>query len=532
MTRSPKMIARPLSRRGLIRAGGSLVLATPLFAPAISRAADRPLITNGLQSGDATGDSGMVWARVNQPSRVRVEFSTTESFKSVLGSVFADALPESDLTMKLGMQGLPAGQSIFYRVTPRNHADPSILGQAAVGHFRTAPADNRTVSFVWSGDTCGQGRGINKDWGGMKVYATMLKHQPDFFIHSGDTIYAEGIIPAEVKLKDGTTWKNQVTEEKSKVAETLADFRGAYRYNLLDKNVQAFNAQVPMFVQWDDHEVTNNWWPEEPLTRAEHLRKKYTEKFALPLVARSHRAFHEYMPIRDNPFEPNRVYRKIAYGPNVDVFMLDMRSSRGPNGENKQTTYGPEAYFLGPVQMAWLKKELTASKAIWKVIAADMPISLYVQYDEDRKFGTEAISQLDHGVPLGRELEIADLLGFMKREKIRNTVWLTADVHYTAAHKYDPSKAKFQNFDPFWEFVSGPIHAGTFGPNELDMTFGPQLMYVKAPSKEQGRNLPPSDGMQFFGHVKVDGKTKQMTVTLRDVADQALWSTTIDPARG
>ena len=120
----------------------------------------------------------------------------------------------------------------------------------------------------------------------------------------------------------------------------------------------------------------------------------------------------------------------------------------------------------------------------------------------------------------------------MKREKIRNTVWLTADVHYTAAHKYDPSKAKFQNFDPFWEFVSGPIHAGTFGPNELDMTFGPQLMYVKAPSKEQGRNLPPSDGMQFFGHVKVDGKTKQMTVTLRDVADQALWSTTIDPARG
>ena len=24
-----------------------------------------------------------------------------------------------------------------------------------------------------------------------------------------------------------------------------------------------------------------------------------------------------------------------------------------------------------------------------------------------------------------------------------------------------------------WEFVSGPIHAGTFGPNELDDTFGP-----------------------------------------------------------
>ena len=83
----------------------------------------------------------------------------------------------------------------------------------------------------------------------------------------------------------------------------------------------------------------------------------------------------------------------------------------------------------------------------------------------------------------------------------------------------------------FWELVSGPIHAGTFGPNDLDGTFGPQLIYVKAPSKEQGQNLPPSMGLQFFGHVKVDGKTEQLTVTLRDLADTALWSRTLDPLR-
>ena len=38
----------------------------------------------------------------------------------------------------------------------------------------------------------------------------------------------------------------------------------------------------------------------------------------------------------------------------------------------------------------------------------------------------------------GRELEIADLLRFIKIAGITNTVWLTADVHYTAAHYYDP----------------------------------------------------------------------------------------------
>ena len=276
----------------------------------------------------------------------------------------------------------------------------------------------------------------------------------------------------EQKLPNGEMWKNIVTEEKSKVAETLAEFRGNYKYNLLDKNVRAFNAEVPMFSQWDDHEVTNNWWPGEPLTRAEHQRKRYVEKNALLLAARASRAFHEYMPIRASIVEPGRVYRRISYGPLLDIWMLDMRSYRGPNGEGKEERYGPDAYFLGPAQLAWLKRGLLDSRATWKVIAADMPIGLIVQYDGDRKWGVEAVAQGD-GPPLGRELEIADLLSFIKHAGIRNTVWLTADVHYTAAHYYDPNKAVFQDFEPFWEFVSGPIHAGTFGPNQLDNTFGP-----------------------------------------------------------
>ena len=78
-----------------------------------------------------------------------------------------------------------------------------------------------------------------------------------------------------------------------------------------------------------------------------------------------------------------------------------------------------------------------------------------------------------NGPALGRELETARLLSRIKAAGLRNVVWLTADVHYTAAHYYNPEKAQFQDFEPFWEFVSGPLHAGTFGPNALDMTFGP-----------------------------------------------------------
>jgi len=522
-----------VNRRRLLATLGSsaaLFAAGGIARPFVSRAADRPVVTHGVQSGDVSGSSGMVWARADRPSRMLVEASTTESFATIRSIGFAHALPESDFTAKTLIEGLPAGQDVFYRVRFQDLASPTIVGEPAVGRFRTAPADRRSISFVWSGDTAGQGWGIDEARGGMRTYATMLRNRPDFFIHNGDTIYADGPLAPQQKLPNGELWKNLVTEDKSKVAETLAEFRGNYKYNLLDKNLRAFNAEVPIFSQWDDHEVTNNWWPGEPLTRAEHQRKKYVEKNALLLAARASRAFHEYMPMRDSIVEPGRVYRKISYGPLLDIWMLDMRSYRGPNGEGREERYGPDAYFLGPAQVAWLKRGLLESRATWKVIAADMPIGLIVQYDGDRKWGVEAVAQGD-GPPLGRELEIADLLSFIKHAGVRNTLWLTADVHYTAAHFYDPNKAVFQDFEPFWEFVSGPIHAGTFGPNQLDSTFGPQLRYIKAPSKEQGQNLPPSEGLQFFGHVAIDGATEAMTVTLKDVEDRALWSTKLEPSR-
>jgi alkaline phosphatase D len=109
-------------------------------------------------------------------------------------------------------------------------------------------------------------------------------------------------------------------------------------------------------------------------------------------------------------------------------------------------------------------------------------------------------------------------------------VWLTADVHYAAAHFYNPDKAQFQDFTPFWEFVAGPLHAGTGSQNELDNTFGPEVKFVKA--APSGVILSPSDNMQFFGHVRIDGASGQMTVTLRDRTDAALWSTTLDPKHG
>lgn len=498
---------------------GTAAMGATLAMPSISRAQSRPVLTHGIQSGDVAHDGAVIWARADRESKMMVEWSTTESFAQAHALPGLDVGVPSDFTGKMALTGLPSDQDIYYRVVMDNLAD-NTASEPLIGKFRTAPNALRDVSFVWSGDTAGQGWGIDEDRGGMTAYATMLAHRPDFFLHSGDTVYADGPLQAEVELADGTMWKNIVTEEKSKVAETLKEFRGQHLYNLMDKNVRAMNAEVPIIAQWDDHEVMNNWYPQEVLA-ADNGR--YTETSVKLLAARAHHAFHEMMPTRQIMDEPNRVYRKVSYGPLLDVFVLDMRTYRGPNTANTEAEATP---FLGAEQLAWFKREMLNSTATWKVIASDMPIGLMVRDGDNMENSSNG-----DGPVLGREHDIAAILRFIKTAEVRNTLWLTADVHYTAAHHYSPENAVFQDFEPFWEFVSGPLHAGTFGPNDLDNTFGPEVRFVKAPEPGQA-NLPPSDGMQFFGQVDINAQTRVLTVSLMDSADVKLWSVDLEPVLG
>jgi alkaline phosphatase D len=503
-------------RRSFLRAAalGGLTAALPLgtatpvrTAPGLLRA-DRPVLTHGVQSGDVVRGSGLVWTRADRPSRMVVEVSDEPGFAHVRRVVGPVLTPDTDFTGSVRVLG--GGRTVHYRVTAED-LDGRTASEPVTGSFRTPPARSEAVRFVWSGDVVGQGWGINPDLGGMTIFRAMAERDPDFFLHSGDTVYADGPLTETVALPDGRTWRNLVTPEKRKVAETLAEFRGQYAYNLLDENLRAFAAAVPQVNQWDDHEVTNNWYPGEVLAD-----DRYTEKRVDVLAGRAFQAYHEWVPLDPRRTVDGRVRRRLPYGAHAELFVLDMRTYRDANGANT----GAQGRILGARQARWLVDALASSQATWKFVASDMPIGVHVPDGS----AWEAVANGAAGPPSGREGEIAWVQSELRRRGVRNVVWLTADVHYTAAYHYAPERAGFTEFDPFWEFVSGPLHAGAFGPNPLDPTFGPQAVFEQAPPTP---NTSPADGFQHFGEVEIapDGTLR---VALRGQDGRELWATSLE----
>ncbi|MGH8881748.1 MAG: alkaline phosphatase D family protein, partial [Stackebrandtia sp.] len=165
---------------------------------------------------------------------------------------------------------------------------------------------------------------------------------------------------------------------------------------------------------------------------------------------------------------------------------------------------------------------LAGSRATWKVVASDMPLGLVVA---DGPL-IEAVANRQPGAPLAREAEIAWVLGELNRRGVEDVVWITTDVHYTAAHHYAPEHAGFRDFRPFWEFVSGPLNAGGFGAVPLDPTFGPETRFLRVPPRA---GASPLEGFQNFGEMNIDAATRELRVDLRDSSGESLWSVTLSP---
>jgi len=473
-----------LKRREFLR----LAAASPLlFLPQPSRAEPLP------NRWCVVGDVGTTSARVAFSGYPALEVAAhVRSLQTRLETV-KPSLLTGGAVHQFDLNALPPDAQVEIRA-----------GSQVMARFQTPSVEeNKRVRFLWGGDVVGQGWGIGRGEQSMITFASMRAEAPHFFIHCGDSIYADDPVAPKKTMLNGSVWSSLVTPSKMKAATSLADFRGHYSYNFLDRHYRDFFREVPVIAQWDDHEVLNNWSPSRHGS----------------LAAPALRAFLDYWPVR--AVKGQGLYRKISYGPNLDLFVLDLRSFRGPNSENRQVVPGPESKMMGRAQLDWLKQGLVRSKATWKIVAGEMPLSTY-----SPRFGLDNWAN-GPGPPLGREHELKELFQHLKRHNVGSVVWLSADVHYAMAIRYEPKRAVFQNFNPFWEFIAGPLHAGTFSPQgDLDPTFGAVEEFCSVP-RSLNPNRPPSDGLQFYG--RVDVEKKRLTVTLHQREGREIYRQEILP---
>ena len=187
--------------------------------------------------------------------------------------------------------------------------------------------------------------------------------------------------------------------------------RAALIAHRMDAGFRALFQRVPLYAIWDDHDFGVN---DSDLTQ-EHkddALQTFKQFFANPSYGEP-----------DNP----GVYFKFSRG-DVDFFMLDDRYYRWPN---KAPDDGRKT-MLGEKQLAWLKRELLASKATIKVLASGGEWQMHGSEDSWRSFPRER----------------KELFDFLAEHDMKNVLLLSGDRHFTAAYQVDGR---------FIEACSGPI---------------------------------------------------------------------------
>jgi alkaline phosphatase D len=222
--------------------------------------------------------------------------------------------PQADSTAIIPLDKLAPKTRYYYRA--------AVAGKmpGPIATFVTAPRldDDAEVSFCFSGDT----RDSYKPFMVMNAVHAQL---PDFFLHLGDTIYAD----------------------INGVARQLPEFWAKYRRNRDDLATEGCLCATSVYAIWDDHEVVNDFGPNHHLA---------------PI---GRKAFLDYWPIRHRRGEEDKIYRSFRWGRAAELFILDVRQYR-----NLVT-----GTMLGAPQKRWLFEALARSTATFKFIATPVPMA-------------------------------------------------------------------------------------------------------------------------------------------------------------
>jgi phosphodiesterase/alkaline phosphatase D-like protein len=440
-------------RSWIVVTGALAVLATGSALPSPNPISSFP---QGVASGEVRSRSAILWTRtIDSPVRLEVASSAEFAVPVWVRNLVAQSARDGTLSAKVA--GLRPGTRYYYRFVALRSGRTSDRGT-----FVTAPSENADASahFAFSGDSDGwidpaTGRPAYNEFEVLdRIRAAAAAGRLDFFAYLGDTIYGDSRF------------------SPFGPADTLAEFRLAYRQNRSYRALRELLASVPEVAVWDDHEVRNN----------------FDSSIAPALFAAGRRAFQEYMPV--SGWDPEvGFYRRFRWGRSIEFFVLDGRSFRSPALDRTARCDNPPgsgAPDLAPMlpqtlrsSLAGLSPQLELPVPSSCIAALQDPARTLLGWAQKRRFEADLIGSTArfklvlNDVPIqnlylfpydrweGYLGERAEILEFIRANRIENVVWLTTDTHANITN--DIYTDLFTGIDTgMIEMIAGPIAANTF----------------------------------------------------------------------
>ncbi|MFF5157024.1 alkaline phosphatase D family protein [Streptomyces sp. NPDC000348] len=423
-------------RRTVVRAAAATaVLAGPLAAvpPARAATAQAPAFLHGVASGDPLPDGILLWTRVTPvpeaipgsglgpDTGVSWTVARDEAFTDVVAEGSTLATAASDHTVKADVRGLRPATDYWFRFSAGGTDSP-------VARTRTAPAADAAVTGLRFGVvSC-----ANWEAGRFSTYRHLAaRGDLDAWLHLGDYIYEYGT--GEYGARGEVVRPHTPAHE----TVTLADYRLRHATYKTDPDLQALHAKAPVVAIWDDHEIANDAWSGGAENHTEGAEGAWAAR-----QAAAKQAYFEWMPVR--PALAGTTYRRLRFGKLADLSLLDLRSFR-----SQQVSPGdgevddPDRTLTGRAQLDWLKAGLTASDTTWRLVGTSVMISPFA-------LGSLPASLLG---PLAKLLGLPreglalntdqwdgytddrrELLAHLRANAVRNTVFLTGDIHMAWAN--------------------------------------------------------------------------------------------------
>ncbi|MFE9018235.1 alkaline phosphatase D family protein [Streptomyces sp. NPDC007808] len=434
--RSPEQLDSLAPRRRTVvkAAAATAVLAGPLAAALPARAADAaPAFLHGVASGDPLPDGILLWTRVTPApeatpgsglgpdTEVSWIVARDKALTNIVAKGSTTATATSDHTVKADIRGLEPATDYWFRFSAGGIDSP-------VARTRTAPAASASLAGLRFGVvSC-----ANWEGGYFSAYRHLAaRGDLDAWLHLGDYIYEYGT--GEYGTRGKVVRQHTPTHE----ILTLADYRARHGTYKTDPDLQALHTTAPVIAIWDDHEIANDAWSGGAENHTEGAEGAWAARRAA-----AKQAYFEWMPVR--PAIAGTTYRRLRFGKLADLSLLDLRSFR-----TQQVKVGdgevddPERTLTGRAQLDWLKAGLKSSDTTWRLVGNSVMISPFAigSLSADLlKPLAKLLGLPQEGLALNTDQwdgytdDRRELLAHLRSNAIRNTVFLTGDIHMAWAN--------------------------------------------------------------------------------------------------